>query len=283
MAKTKTYLTYEECQRLLPMKSKRQFRTLTQCSRLYRHANGQSYEVRLTFWSKRVYVNGAWVTQADKEVYSPPLVVVHPHNVAVLDDTAGLEHGIGITVHNLFYKFFGMCGFSKSDRRSTVKFWWYMWRPDQDIRESRAQAKPFAAGIQLDIPAGQVFAGVPEARRRRVNLERAKPLREQIAAWDKFASTYFQMLETWDEPHAKAFAAMRRKTVPFPKLGDEPTVNGLLQVIAAAKQWWSWRLNDPGAKLARAVRSWRPAFEKWKEHIYEEHGAFDWELVDKAA
>lgn len=280
----KEYLTFEVCRRML---GKRKFRVVSQCARLYPSPDGKLFLVKGTSWRRGRYDKNKqrWIPGTEKEVYEPPLAVIYPHNVAVLDDTAGEEFGI-ISAHNLFYKMFGIRSFSRSDKRSNVRFWWYN---DRDRgRYGRADAKPFANGMQLDIISCEAIAGTPEEKRRLVDLQKAKPLRDQIAAWDKFACTYFALLDAWTPRHAKLLTDVRKMRLDFPALGDETSEVGLFQVIlkGAPNYWWrfesNYYLSRSSEELAKLLSGkWRTAFEKWKEHIYATHDAYNW--VDKKA
>lgn len=276
-------LTYARARTML---GGRKFRRLGH-ARLYR-GEGESFTIKLTSWSGKDWDNKArkWVEiPGGKRVFEPPVAVLYPHDVVVLNDEAKSNCGEN-TVYNVYRKLFGLMARQKTDPRSSVKWWWHT----KQMAAQGQYEKPFASGMQFDIINGVAITEIPPEQRRRVNTDAAKPIRDRIRDWDKFASTYFSLIE-WTSRHhdllqRQIVAAKMHGWVP---LEEEPSEVGLYRILGKSNPY-DWYIFKPDhmaeqEKLTRVLkRRWATAFEKWKQALYAQHGAYTWTpAVDKLA
>jgi hypothetical protein len=176
------------------------------------------------------------------------------------------------------WRYFGVHVFHKKDRRSTQQ-WWYRYRHmDGPI------TIPLVNNMQIHLRSNEPLDPPAVVQRRRVRRDVAKPIREKIADWEKLATSYLALEDNFKMGMLVAY------TAKLPELEDEVTMDGLLRMMRYGAERGngyalygisSWRTPAVDFLRQAARRAFKNAFERWKEELYTEHGAFTW--VDKAA
>lgn len=175
------------------------------------------------------------------------------------------------------WRYFGIHVFHRVDRRSSQQ-WWYRYRHLDD-----PVTIPLVDNMRINLRTNEPLDPPAVVQRRRVQHDVAKPVRDKIADWEKFARSFLALSEM-KEGMLSSYAG------ELPTLEEEPTTEGLMKMLRwgaergfgqALYRVSQWGVKDNEWLRSRAKRAFKAAFERWKEDLYTEHGVFKW--VDKAA
>lgn len=201
---------------------------------------------------------------------SESLVRIAPNNMTTVyfAQMRGYLGNNSVVYH--LHRYFGVDVFHKLDHRSSQR-WWF-WHAGGHI--------PIGDTFQIN-RFGHVVDGVQEVKRKRVDLQKAKPIRERIAAWEKLARTYFAAA-TPETVVAQFEEARKLPKIGWPGLDEEPSVDEILRL---GDLGYSYYLrNAPAENAAAHIRSsFYTSFTRWKYELYEKAGAMVWKPLDKAA
>src|SRR5690606_3223860 len=107
--------------------------------------------------------------------------------------------------------------------------WWY--------KDHAGATRPLVDDMRIHLPSGTPLDPPALVQRRRVRRDVAKPIRDQIAAWEKLARSYLTLSDNFESGMLKDIKA------ELPSLEEEPTVEGMMKMLSyGAERGHGWPL-----------------------------------------